>query len=489
MLENRFTRRRIPILGVLVALGLLAGVSTAAATPAPAAATHAASQSAASPLRQSAAEALAASEAVDPTTTHRAVLPAATSCATIRAHFHSYAAQGHTQVGCLTAGTPANTASPVTQAALHTAAARLAASEAAATRISARGTTSSTATPAAQSDDVSVWCSGLTENEWWEIRTSQCLWDNNFTYTLYDTDTGELIGSAVLSLTQVIESDADSLTWTETDTITVESEEDEAVDLSPDWITSCTSAGTCSPASSTPFSTSDVLVVGDPDVGSVTFSDEADPGPDYDSEDYSLAISQPDSTPVGSSTWNSADVRCDDAVGTDAGCIMPDYIPTYPVSLSTYGSSAAMIQWAQDNLSGHWGLQGEGEPLERLANASEQNANRTTICNSTFTADPSITDDSCDEYPFAATYQSGALNGVDSGSQCAQVTADEDTSGTTLAQQWPTVSVVGTYGGSEACVRGHIPLDLNTGVGSGLGLFAQNQRLLDGDQYWVAITD
>jgi hypothetical protein len=58
-----------------------------------------------------------------------------------------------------------------------------------------------------------------------------------------------------------------------------------------------------------------------------------------------------------------------------------------------------------------------------------------------------------------------------------------------LAQQWPTVSPVGTYTGTEACARGHIPLDLNSGVGSGLGLFAQNQRLLDGDQYWAAITD
>ena len=63
-----------------------------------------------------------------------------------------------------------------------------------------------------------------------------------------------------------------------------------------------------------------------------------------------------------------------------------------------------MIEWAQQNLSGHWGLKGTGAPLHRLQNDSDQKANRRAICDkSKFTKDPAITDDTCDEFPFAGT--------------------------------------------------------------------------------------
>ena len=66
--------------------------------------------------------------------------------------------------------------------------------------------------------------------------------------------------------------------------------------------------------------------------------------------------------------------------------------------------------------------------------------------------------DSCDEYPFAATCQSGALNGVTAGSQCAQVTAVQTGTTGNEAADWNAVTPVGTVTGNEACVRGHIPL-------------------------------
>src|ERR1019366_2223728 len=110
--------------------------------------------------------------------------------------------------------------------------------------------------------------------------------------------------------------------------------------------------------------------------------------------------------------------RCDSIVTSSDGCVNEQSIPTMNLSISVYGASAAMIQWAQENLSGHWGLQGQGQPLHRLFNSILQGDNRTIICqDGSFTADQNITNaltpykdnDSCDEFPFASTYESGAM--------------------------------------------------------------------------------
>ncbi|CAM5640474.1 hypothetical protein SCALM49S_04792 [Streptomyces californicus] len=78
--------------------------------------------------------------------------------------------------------------------------------------------------------------------------------------------------------------------------------------------------------------------------------------------------------------------------------------------------------------------------LDRWQRKSQADNNRQAICGATkFTKDPTITDDSCDEFPFAGTYESGALNGVDHGKDCAQVTAVKKGSGTGLPTVWPTV--------------------------------------------------
>lgn len=133
--------------------------------------------------------------------------------------------------------------------------------------------------------------------------------------------------------------------------------------------------------------------------------------------------------------------------------------------------------------------------------------NREIICqDGSFTSDPSITNalapysdtDSCDEFPFAASYDSGAMvddwNGnpkpyVTTGADCAQVTASQTgTSGSNEAADWNTINVDGTPTGSEPCVRGHIPNLLNGRVGGAYGNFIQTERLLDGDPYWVQVT-
>src|ERR1017187_2632663 len=190
------------------------------------------------------------------------------------------------------------------------------------------------------------------------------------------------------------------------------------------------------------------------------------------------------------------DGRCDTIATSTDGCVDEGYIPTLELSSSKYGAAANMIEWAQGEMSAHWGEQGAGSPLTYLGDKAATNVNRQIICDSTFVNQGTAiggddgSSDSCDEFPFAATYQSGAQNGVTSGEDCAQITAAEIPNPTgILATDWSWLEPLGSPTGNEACVRGHTPLDLNTGVGSAYGTFITTERLIDEDRFWVEIID
>jgi hypothetical protein len=188
--------------------------------------------------------------------------------------------------------------------------------------------------------------------------------------------------------------------------------------------------------------------------------------------------------------------RCDSEVGSSSGCVDDDFTPTLSLSLAQYGAAAYMIYWAQNNLT-PWGSQAAGMPLTRLADSATRVSNRAAICgDGTFVNEGSAIGgndsdtDSCDEFPFAGTYQSAGLAGF-TGSACAQVTAVS--SGTTTgneAADWPGVAVPAgtTYSPSAPCVRGHIPFALNSAVGGAYGNLILANRLIDGDTFWVAVT-
>jgi hypothetical protein len=203
--------------------------------------------------------------------------------------------------------------------------------------------------------------------------------------------------------------------------------------------------------------------------------------------------------------------RCDSVVvsGTPpnqsrTGCVNQDFIPTLSLPLPRYGASAAMIKWAQENLSGHWGLRGEGQPLHRLI-SSAQSTNYRIICRTDWKASEALNKalmpykdkDSCDEFPFKSTYESGAMktgvNGkpkpyVTTGANCAQVTAVQTGKTGNEPEDWPKVSPIGTSSGTEPCVRGHIPLKLNSGVGGAYISFCNSNRIVDKDAFWVSVT-
>ncbi len=381
--------------------------------------------------------------------------PAASgNCASVRAHLSEYAARGAQRVACVTAGgAPARSAAVRPQAGYP------------------------------------VWCDSLTANTWWITRTAACA-ESTITYTLINTNTGAVIGTAEFSTAQDIEAAANNLHFTESDYLTLTSETGEAIGLSVTWATACSSP--CTPAASEPWAPATPIALDETLHGSVALADTVAAGTlNYPTESYDVTVTQPGATVSGSATWGAPSLRCDNgvAVSNSSGCVEPDFTPVFPVSEATYGSSAVMILWAQTQLSGHWGLQGSGQPLHRLANSSEQAANRRVICNSSFVSGSTgVANDSCDEFPFAATYESGALNSVTSGAQCAQVTAVRTATTGSVAAQWANIGIIGTPTGSEKCVRGHIPLSLNSDTGGALGRFTVAQRLIYNDPYWVEVT-
>jgi hypothetical protein len=220
---------------------------------------------------------------------------------------------------------------------------------------------------------------------------------------------------------------------------------------------------------------------------------------------YVLTLVASGYTPVQFSYNYPVSVRCDDMLSEGfvvAGCVFPSVIPTLTLSRAGFGASAAMIQWAQEHLTGAWGLRGKGKPLSRLANTKQRDINRGIICGRAWRPDtPWVADkgkvtvkDSCDEFPFAATRQSGALkdgktDNSFSGAKCAQVKAVKTADSGSAARIWNDVEVIGTYNKDARCVRGHIPLSLNTDAGSkAWKAFIASDRLLDEDKFWVSVT-
>ncbi|MET9566601.1 hypothetical protein [Streptomyces tauricus] len=332
-------------------------------------------------------------------------------------------------------------------------------------------------------------CTGDEDGSWWSTRTMQCQIDPNVKYTYRDSD-GTVLGTALFATAQQLDVATNSLQWTETDQITMLSSTGTLpANLGVSWTTNC--SATCTPRSTKPWVQTSIRD-GQNLKTTYTLRDVPSTVYDYIDLDYQLSIGSPDAIdllpPI---TWGGAEVRCDNKLSVldKAGCVVPWYTPTLRVSRAQYGSSADMIEWAQNNLSGHWGLRGTGQPLHRLQSSSQQDSNRRAICGTTkFTADPAIQDDSCDEFPFAGTYESGALNGVDHGKDCAQVTAVRAGTTNDLALDWPIVTTAGTVSGSEKCVRGHIPRSLNTDLGGAYGVFIKDVLLADDDPFWIRVT-
>lgn len=150
----------------------------------------------------------------------------------------------------------------------------------------------------------------------------------------------------------------------------------------------------------------------------------------------------------------TSEVRCENTRYLNTylgGCVFYRVKPIFKLrEAGRVIKSAEHIRYAQAHLSGHPGSLAHNSPLSRRYWGGKRNPSRKISCRGFRKDSPT---DSCDEYPFASTFQ-GAY---DAGRE--------------------NVSVWG------------VPLDDNRTSGSMLGSFYQKERIQNGDEFFVKITN
>jgi hypothetical protein len=378
------------------------------------------------------------------------------SCGYVRTHLAAYARAGARAVGCM---------QPVRRL----------------TRSVARPAPGEGVRPDALSN-----CDDTPPQEWLLVdRFDECM-QQQLIYYVWNTTDGVLIASATVNTDEDIETAVDFSDWDEDVSISMSNPQGNAAYLNilVAWASLCF-APTCSyePNGSAFGGSWASLSPGGSQTGELVMSAPIPSGGTVSTTmtDWLITYNPATTVPYTNTMWTDPyPVRCDDQIGSADGCVFPAYTPNLVLSESVYGAAAAMILWAQVNQGG-WGLPyGAGPPLTRLASQAQANQNRSVICDSTWVPDPVVPQDSCDEYPFASTYQSGGTQ-VSSGSQCAEV-LPVNQNGT-----WTVTDLNGIV--QAPCTRGHVPLPQNTAVGSALGNFYVANRILNGDPFTVQVTN
>ncbi|MEU9281456.1 hypothetical protein AB0D87_42120 [Streptomyces sp. NPDC048342] len=318
-------------------------------------------------------------------------------------------------------------------------------------------------------------------------RHSYCL--NSYTATLTNwSEEGEVLGTGVVLVSANATLSVSSGQWPESQTVTLSEATGSVLGtgLGVTLTASCTAA--CTATVPNPWAGSRLLKVGQSATGNVTFLSTPGAGLVSDiTTKYDLRVDQPGTSPINiDATWsNPRQVRCDTtfASNTSTGCVISSVRAGLILPLSSYGAAAATYGWAEANLIDHWGS--TANPIQRLASDTTQTANRTNTCGAGatrpfVTLPANVPDDSCDEYPFAASYQGGT-----NGALCADVVPLLQ-NGVWQFYQDPNAPAV-TH--NEPCVRGHVPLTQNSAAGGKVGSNSQTERIIDLEKYEVVITN
>ncbi|MFJ8195108.1 DNRLRE domain-containing protein [Streptomyces sp. NPDC096094] len=224
------------------------------------------------------------------------------------------------------------------------------------------------------------------------------------------------------------------------------------------------------------------------------------------------------------------DVRCDKVPSNGTpGCVLAEYVPEYTIHAAKYPAAAAHIwliqnkskpsnglgaSW-QNPLHYHPGHYSNGDP--RVASGWDKEASRKVMCAKTqvkradgwapkklflnhpktamhpeIQSGPNPDQISCDEFPFAATYESPGLPkdkggqmpaGKNGGGECIQTVAAKTDDGSDHLLD-DTRYDAPTW--DETCGRSSMSKYINSGAMSSFGnTFAPGMRLLDQDEYWV----
>ncbi|MCP9213385.1 NucA/NucB deoxyribonuclease domain-containing protein [Streptomyces sp. NEAU-Y11] len=335
-------------------------------------------------------------------------------------------------------------------------------------------------TTAALVDPPTASCRTNRPGYWTYQRLSSCMKDMETTFKLKDRR-GRTLGTGRMKVNTSMKLSASSGTWNENISVKLDKVTGQVRKLNVAFDAKCTSA--CSMRKKSPWSGAKTLTLGEIAKGKVTYGATPPSGrKDFLTTKYHMNVTMPGAIPVQPNVnWdNPRKIRCDNQITGSPGCVHADVRPNLVLSLSRYGAAAATYLWAQQNLPDGWGYR---TPLRRMAGDSEPHRRKTCGDRSSdpFVPMPDhVPNDSCDEFPFAATHEGGR-----DGALCADILPKFENGQWQVYEARTDKPVKMT----EQCVRGHVPLDDNRDAGGELGRFASGQRVLDTEKYTLTITN
>ncbi|MFE9649900.1 hypothetical protein ACFYO0_38480 [Streptomyces sp. NPDC006365] len=127
-------------------------------------------------------------------------------------------------------------------------------------------------------------------------------------------------------------------------------------------------------------------------------------------------MTSPGATAVDpNASWdNPREIRCDNQLGPNPGCVVPSIRATFEFSLAEFGGAGATYGWTQNTLR-------SGAPLTRDPSKTTADTRREYTCGN-LSIDPFVymddvvPNDSCNEFPFALSYEGGT-----NGAFCADI--------------------------------------------------------------------
>ncbi|MEU5833073.1 hypothetical protein ABZ820_05190 [Streptomyces diacarni] len=335
--------------------------------------------------------------------------------------------------------------------------------------------------------DDAVWCTSIGKNQVYLTRNSICS-AHDVIMLVVDTATDIILGKAYGLLEQEIDTKNTSTEFSEYMKFTLV-ESDVIADLITVRVEATCSLDKSCKQDTEPWGTPRPITVGTSIDGTWTRSWTDNTGNKPFLITYDLVVEIAGS--IATTGWGGDKeqfdgqfyVRCDNEVSKYAGCVAPDFTPTFEIS-DEYYAARAFIGATQENMSTHPGWENHGKPLHRESSAEEEEDNRKVICkDGSFTANPDTPDATCDEYPFARSKESGRNFGVTSGAECQQYWVEAEMIG---GQEYLILFNNGDdVPASAKCGRASMPSSHNTGVGGELGRKTVKWRLLENDPYWV----
>lgn len=322
---------------------------------------------------------------------------------------------------------------------------------------------------AASATSVTNDCIEGPEGVWYQSRTQVCMFDVSTLYYII-VPTGQVVGASTYLGAHFAFSDAGSSNWGETDIMTVAVTTGDTALLSIGGSYSCS---TCD-VTSQRFPVQSIAVVGQQAVGMATFRTRVTAPGAVDTATTSLFSKSP-LPPDPGVTVTVPGLRCDNLIGgRPVGCVFPGAPPpVFPAATSnSYPEFARHVRDALN--SGLPGSPSSGRPLHRLMNPTLQDANRRTAhCGSNPFNPPDPLIFTCDEYPFASTYEGAAFQ--------------RNAGFSARTFPWcgiPGVPQISGANGWSVCwiFRGD-----NSGAGGALGAFYSDNRLIDTEPFYVEI--